>query len=101
LAVLEQYFEVQKSKTTNSKSRKACALNQKRARQRSLLPHGFARDTEVSTIIVGGLKDIREGKDWGNSGNQQLHKWPFDRIIKMLMYKARLKGIHALEEKEH
>ncbi len=108
LAALERYFEMQKSKTTNSKSRKSGALNQKRSRQRSHLLHSFikslVRDAEargVSTIIVGDLKDIREGKDWGKSGNQQFHKWPFDRIVRMLTYKARLKGIRVVEEKEH
>jgi len=45
---------------------------------------------------VGTLKDIRTGKDWGDSGNQNLHKWPFDRIVKMLTYKA-LKGILVVD----
>ncbi len=108
LAALERYFEMQKSKTTNSKSRKSGALNQKRSRQRFHLLHSFTKSLVrdagargVSTIIVGDLKDIREGKDWGKSGNQQFHKWPFDRIVRMLTYKARLKGIRVVEEKEH
>jgi putative transposase len=82
-------------------------LNQKRSRQRTHLLHSFTRslvsDADargVSTIIVGDLKDIRDGKDWGDSGNQQLHRWPFDKIIKMLTYKARLKGIRVLKEPE-
>ena len=108
LAALERYFEMQKSKTTKGLSRKSCTLNQKRSRQRSHLLHSstksLVRDAEargVSTIIVGDLKDIRDGKDWGSSGNQQLHKWPFDRIVQMLTYKARLRGIRVVKEKEH
>jgi len=108
LAALERYFEMQKAKTTKSTSRKSRALKQKRSGQRSPLLNSFTkslvRDAEargVTTIIVGDLKDIREGKDWGTRGNQQLHKWPFDRIVKMLTYKARLKGIRVVEEKEH
>ena len=107
LAALERYFEKQKSKTAKSRSRKSCALNQKRSRQRTHLLHSFTkslvRDAEargVSTIIVGTLKDIRTGKDWGDSGNQNLHKWPFDRIVKMLAYKARLKGILIVDLNE-
>jgi putative transposase len=46
------------------------------------------------------LTDIRDGKNWGDRGNQQLYKWPFDKIIKMLMYKARLKGIGVVKEPE-
>ncbi len=107
LAALERYFEKLKSKTTQSRSRKSCALNQKRSHQRSHLLHSFTKslvsDAEargVSTIIVGTLDGIREGKDWGNGGNQQLHKWPFDKIIKMLTYKARLKGIRVVDLNE-
>jgi len=29
----------------------------------------------------------------GGSGNEQRHKWLFDRIIKMLAYKAQLNDI--------
>gem|GEM_PF-4890668 len=38
----------------------------------------------TAAIIVGTLDGMREGKAWGKSGNQQRHKWPFDKIIKML-----------------
>ena len=103
LAAIERYFEKQKSKTSRSGSQKACALNHKRAHQRSHLLHSFTkslvRDADargVSTIIVGSLKDIREGKSWGAGGNQNFHKWPFDRITRMLAYKARLKGISVV-----
>src|SRR5512139_326520 len=107
LAALERYFDKQKSTTTRSRSQKSCTLNQKRSRQRSHLLHSFTkslvRDADargVSTVIVGNLKDIRDGKNWGDSGNQQFHKWPFDRIVKMLTYKARLKGIRVVTEPE-
>jgi putative transposase len=107
LLSLEQYFEKEKSKTTKSTSQKSIALNQKRSRQRSHLLHCFTkslvRDAEargVTTIIVGDLKNIRDGKYWGASGNQKLHKWPFKRIINMLTYKARLRGIRVVTEKE-
>jgi len=107
LAALERYFDKQKGKTTKSRSRQSYALNQKRSRQRTHLLHSLTkalvRDADargVSTIIVGDLKDIRYGKNWGDSGNQQLHKWPFERIIKMLTYKARVKGIRIVKEAE-
>ena len=107
LAALERHFDKLKSKTTRSRSNKSCTLNQKRARQRIHLLHSFTKslvsDADargVSTIIVGDLTDIRDGKNWGDSGNQQFHKWPFDKIIKMITYKARLKGIRVVKESE-
>ena len=107
LAALERHFDKQKAKTTRSMSKKSSTLNQKRSRQRSHLLHSVTRslvsDADVrgvSTIIVGDLTDIRDGKDWGDSGNQKLHAWPFDKIIRMLTYKARLKGIRVVKEPE-
>jgi putative transposase len=107
LSSLERYFDKQKSKTTKSTSRKSRALNQKRSRQRTHLIHSLTkslvRDADargVSTLIVGDLKDIRDGKNWGDSGNQKLHKWPFDRIINMIEYKARMCGIRVVKEPE-
>ena len=107
LAALERHYDKQKSKTTKSKSNRSCTLNQKRSRQRTHLFHSFTRslvsDADargVSTIIVGDLTDIRDGKNWGDSGNQKLHTWPFDRIIRMLAYKARFKGIRVVKESE-
>jgi len=86
--------------------RQSCLVS-KRSHQRSHLLHSFTKslvsDAEacgVSTIIVGTLDGIREGKDWGYSGNQQLHKWPFDKIIKMLTYKGRPKGIRVVDLNE-
>jgi putative transposase len=107
LAALERHFDKQKAKTTRSMSKKSSTLNQKRSRQRTHLLHSVTRslvsDADargVSTIIVGDLTDIRNGKNWGDSGNQQFHTWPFDKIIKMLTYKARLKGIRVVKEPE-
>src|SRR5208337_1626438 len=107
LAALERYFEKQKSKTTRSLSRNSRDLNQKRSRQRIHVLHCFTkslvRDAEargVSTIVVGDLKGIRDDKDRGDSGNQHIHKWPFDTIINLLTYKARLRGIEVVTEKE-
>jgi putative transposase len=107
LLAMERYFEKQKSKTTRSTSRKTRSLNRKRSRQRIHQLHSFTKslvcDAEargVSTIIVGTLKDIRDGKNWGDSGNQKLHKWPFEIIVKMLEYKARFKGIKVVSISE-
>lgn len=103
LSSLERYFEKEKAKTTRSRSRKSLALNRKRSRQRNHLLHSFTkslvRDADargVSTIIVGNLKDVRTGKNWGDKGNQKLHKWAYDKMTALLTYKARLLGISVV-----
>jgi putative transposase len=103
LIALEQYFEMQKSKTTKSKYWESCALNQKRSCQRAHLLHSFTKSLSAMQKLAASpqsswvtLRISREGKDGGSSGNQQLHKWPFDLIVKMFTYKARLQAlIHA------
>ena len=105
LASLERYFEKEKSACTDSQSNKSRRLNRKRSRQRTHLLHSLTRaivnDAHargVATLVIGDLTDIRTGKtgeakNWSDSGNQALHKWPYKRITDMLRYKARLLGI--------
>jgi putative transposase len=47
----------------------------------------------VGAIAVGDLSGIRDGADWGDHGNLDLHGWSFDRFISMLEYKAAERGI--------
>jgi putative transposase len=72
-----RHFDKQKAKTTKSISRKSCTLNQKRYRQRTHLLHSFTRSL------------VRDADARGVS-----------TIIKMLTYKARLKGIRVVKEPE-
>jgi putative transposase len=104
LLSLERYFDKQKAKTTKSRSRKSRLLNRKRSRQRMHIIHSFTRSVVrdahargVSTVIVGYPKNIRDGKNWGSNGNQQLHRWPYRLIFTMLRYKARLLGIRVVD----
>ena len=105
LSSLERYFEKEKTRCTDSRSRKNRNLNRKRSRQRAHFLHSMTRTIVndahargVTKILLGDLKDMRTGTtggtmDWGNAGNQALHKWPYRRIIGMIRYKARLLGI--------
>lgn len=54
----------------------------------------------VSHILVGELKGIRQDKDWGAKQNQELHAWPYRKIVQILAYKAALKGILVEEVSE-
>ena len=44
---------------------------------------------------MGDLAGIRDGEDWGDSGNLDLHGWAFDRFTSMLEYKAEEDGIEV------
>ena len=46
------------------------------------------------------IKGIRQNKDWGTTKNQELHTWPYRKIIQMLTYKAALTGITVGEVSE-
>ncbi|OIQ59771.1 putative transposase [Moorella thermoacetica] len=107
LLALDRYFQKEKAKCTKSTSRKCVRLNAKWGRQRSHYLHvltkwlvNLAIAHDVSTILVGELKGIRAGKDWGDVGNQKLHAWPFSKIISLLTYKAALAGIRVIKVSE-
>ncbi len=107
LLALDRYFHKEKAKCPSSKSKKCRELNRKWSRQRNHYLHvltkclvDLAIAQNVSTIVVGELKGIRTDKDWGAKGNQKLHAWPFEKIVKLLTYKAALRGIRVVKVSE-
>lgn len=107
LLALDRYFHKEKAKCRSSKSKKCRELNRKWSRQRNHYLHvltkwlvDLAVAQNVSTIVVGELKGIRSDKDWGARCNQKLHAWPFEKIIKLLTYKAALRGIRVIKVSE-
>jgi len=46
----------------------------------------------VRTLVIGDLRDIRIGKDWGKVQNQRMHQAPTGKIRWMLSYKAERLG---------
>lgn len=48
----------------------------------------FAKEENVSYIIIGDITNIRDNNNMGRKNNQKFHKWPFKRILNMLWYKA-------------
>ncbi|MFB6071415.1 MAG: RNA-guided endonuclease InsQ/TnpB family protein [Halobacterium sp.] len=96
----EYWFQKQRAKCDDADSAKANRLDRKRAERRSHFLHAVSKDVVeqcadrgVGTIVVGDLGGIREGADWGDSGNLALHGWAFDRFTSMLEYKAEERGI--------
>jgi len=54
----------------------------------------------VTTLIVGKLTGIRDGKDFGKAGNQKFHRWPHLEIRRQLLYKGEEVGIKVQERSE-
>lgn len=107
LLALDRYFNKEKAKCTKPSSKKCPQLNRKWGRQRDHYLHVLTRwlvnlavARNVSPIVVGELKGIRADKNWGDAGNQKLYTWPFDKIIKLLTYKAALAGIRVIRVPE-
>jgi len=98
----EYWFQKQRAKCDDADSAEADRLNRKRAARRSHFLHAVSKDIVercaecgVGTIVVGDLAGIRDGEDWGDSGNLDLHGWAFDRFTSMLEYKAEEDGIEV------
>jgi putative transposase len=96
----EYWFQKERAKCDDSTSAGADRLDRKRTERRSHFLHTLSKDMVaecaergVGTIAVGDLSGIRDGTDWGDSGNLALHGWAFDRFTAMLEYKAEAKGI--------
>lgn len=70
------------------------------ARQAVTLEYQLPPGTTLSKVQQVKL-NIRQDKDWGAQQNQELHAWPYRKIIQMLTYKAALKGILAEKVSEH
>ncbi|MBB4060257.1 putative transposase [Salinibacter ruber] len=54
----------------------------------------------VSTLVVGDVRDIRDGLDYGAKGNQRLHQWAHGAFRHMLTCKAELAGMEVKLEPE-
>jgi len=96
----DYYFQKERAKCDDSASRKAQRLDRKRSERRSHFSHAVSADVvaecaarNIGTIAIGDLSGIREGTDWGDHGNLNLHGWAFDRFVTMVAYKAAERGI--------
>ncbi|PSP78694.1 transposase [Halobacteriales archaeon QS_4_69_225] len=96
----EYWFHKKRAECDDSSSVEANRLDRKRTERRSHFFHALSKDIVgrcaergVGTIVVGDLSGIRDGEDWGDSGNLSLHGWAFDRFTQMLEYKAEERGI--------
>ena len=56
----------------------------------------------VRTLVIGDVRDIRQGNDIGHAGNQKIHQWSHGSVRFKLTYKAERLGIEvALQEESY
>lgn len=56
---------------------------------------------DISKVIIGDIKNIRENANLGKVTNQKLHALPYDRLYVHLQYKLKLRGIELIKIKEN
>jgi putative transposase len=54
----------------------------------------------VKTVVIGDVRDIRKGLDYGTKANQKIHQWLFGRIRWMISYKAERLGMEVMLQEE-
>ncbi|MFQ5796892.1 MAG: RNA-guided endonuclease InsQ/TnpB family protein, partial [Candidatus Bipolaricaulia bacterium] len=54
---------------------------------------GWCKAHNVSRIVIGEPKDIREEIQYGARMNQRLHGWPWRMLVHMISYKAQREGL--------
>ena len=59
----------------------------------------YCHRENITMVVIGDIKGIRRGKNLGRI-NQQLHAFPYEKIIQKLEYKLRLYGIRLTRQKE-
>ena len=60
----------------------------------------YCVDHDITRVVVGDIKGIRDNSNLGKRNNQKLHKLPFETIYKQLEYKLKLKGILLIKQDE-
>lgn len=54
----------------------------------------------VQTVVIGDVKNIRQGLDVGSQNNQKLHQWSHGRTRSLLTYKAERRGMDVVLQEE-
>ncbi len=54
----------------------------------------------VQTVVIGDVRDIRQGMDVGSKQNQKLHQWSHGHMRHLLTYKAERVGMQAVLQEE-
>ena len=60
----------------------------------------YCVENDISKVIIGDIKGIREKANLGKVNNQKLHSLPYERIYQLLEYKLKRQGIELIKQKE-
>ena len=60
----------------------------------------YCHDNDIHTVVIGDIRNIRKGKNLGDSVNLKLHSLPYAKIYGMLEYKLQLNGIRMVRQNE-
>lgn len=63
-----------------------------------LINHAVAN--EITTIVIGHNQDWKQGINIGKRNNQSFVSVPFARLVQMIQYKAKLRGIDVIVAEE-
>ena len=60
----------------------------------------YCHDNDIHRVIIGDIRNIRKGKNLGDSTNQKMNSLPYAVIYMMLEYKLQLYGIRMIRQNE-
>src|SRR5699024_10743881 len=60
----------------------------------------YCTDNDISRVVIGDIKGIRENSNLGKVNNQKLHSLPYEKIYSLLAYKLRMKGVELIKQNE-
>ncbi|NHN66024.1 IS200/IS605 family element transposase accessory protein TnpB [Haloarcula sp. JP-Z28] len=99
----KHYFQQEEYQTEgpHGPSQKAQWAREKLSRRKDHFLHALSKDIvercvdhDVGTILVGDPSGVDED-DWGRHGNKRLDNWAYKRLMNLIDYKARERGIEV------
>jgi putative transposase len=99
----KQYFQQEEYQTEgdHGPSQTAQWAREKLAKRKDHFLHALSKDIveqcvdhDVGTLVVGDPSGVDED-DWGRHGNKRLDNWAYKRLLHLIDYKARERGIEV------
>jgi len=99
----KHYFQREEYQTEgpHGPSQKAQWAREKLSRRKNHFLHALSKDIvercaehDVGTLVVGDPSGV-DDDDWGRHGNKRLDNWAYKRLMNLIDYKARERGIEV------